>query len=222
MSGFPAMAEKIRVILADDHALVLDGLKQHLADTADIDVVATASDGRQLLGAIEIYQPEVVVTDLMMAEMDGFTALAHIRQRFPGIRVLVLTALADGQSLQRAVELEADGIVLKTESPRQMVAAIRQVVAGQLVYPRAVHNWLSRRASRHQAPHQAVGLLHTLSEREREVLAQIAQGKTNQDIATALHLSENTIKYYLKNVYQKLQVTNRTEAARLYLEEKGQ
>jgi DNA-binding NarL/FixJ family response regulator len=79
---------------------------------------------------------------------------------------------------------------------------------------------LARRMHALHAP--AMNLLHTLSEREREVLAQIAQGKTNQDIATALHLSENTIKYYLKNVYQKLQVTNRTEAARLYLEEKGQ
>lgn len=214
------MTETIRVILADDHALVLDGLKQHLADTDDIDVVATANDGHELLKAIATHEPDVVVTDLMMAGLDGFAALEQIRQKALPVRVLVLTALADGQSLQRAVELEADGIVLKTESPRQMVAAIRQVAAGQVVYPRAVHNWLLRRASRQQTPPE-VDLLDALSAREQEVLAQIAQGKTNQEIAAALHLSENTVKYYLKNLYQKLQVSNRTEAARIYLERKG-
>ena len=214
------MAKSIRVVLADDHALVLDGLKQHLADTGDIEVVATANDGQTLLKAIEAHTPDVVITDLMMAGMDGFAALEQIRQRNLSVRVLVLTALADGQALQRAVELEADGIVLKTEPPRQMVEAIRQVAGGQVVYPRAVHNWLLRRASRTQAVADT-DLTQTLSEREQEVLEQIAQGKTNQEIAISLNLSENTVKYYLKNVYQKLQVNNRTEAARIYLESKG-
>lgn len=213
------MVKSIRVILADDHALVLDGLKLHLADTDDIEVVATANDGQALLNAIEIHKPDVALTDLMMAGMDGFTALEQIRQRNLPVRVLVLTALADGQALQRAVELEADGIVLKTEPPRQMIEAIRQVAGGRVVYPRAVHNWLLRRAGRHQAAIDA-DPTHKLSDREREVLVQIAQGKTNQEIASTLHLSENTIKYYLKNVYQKLQVHNRTEAARIYLKGK--
>lgn len=211
------MDKPIRVILADDHALVLDGLKLHLADSSDIKVVATANDGRALLDAIEIHNPDVVITDLMMAGMDGFTALEQIRQRNLPVRVLVLTALADGQALQRAVELEADGIVLKTEPSRQMIEAVRQVAAGQVVYPRAVHNWLLRRASRDRAAAAEADPTQKLSGREKEVLVHIAQGKTNQEIAAALHLSENTIKYYLKNVYQKLQVHNRTEAARVYL-----
>ncbi|MCB0209187.1 MAG: response regulator transcription factor [Anaerolineae bacterium] len=209
------MDKPIRVILADDHALVLDGLKLHLADTGDIEVVATAHNGKSLLAAIEEHQPDVVITDLMMAGMDGFAALEQIRQHNLPVRVLVLTAMADGQSLQRAVELEADGIVLKTEPSRQMIDAIRRVAGGQIVYPRAVHNWLLRRAGRQNVVE--VDPTHTLSDREREVLAHIAQGKTNHEIASSLHLSENTIKYYLKNVYQKLQVNNRTEAARIYL-----
>lgn len=211
------MAKPIRVILADDHQLVLDGLKRHLADTTDIEVVATASDGAELLAALEIYAPDVVVTDLLMAGMDGFTALGQIRQRGLPLRVVVLTALADGESLQRAIELEVDGIVLKTEPPRQTVEAIRQVAAGQVVYPRAIHNWLLRRASRQQAsqpPHPA----ESLSEREKEVISLLAEGKTNQEIAAELQLSQNTIKYHLQNIYHKFQVTNRTEAARLYLE----
>lgn len=214
------MPEIIRVILADDHELVLDGIKQHLADTDDIEVVATAHDGDSLLAAVKTCLPDVVVTDLLMVGMDGFTALAQIRQRDLPVRVLVLTALADGESLQRAIELEADGIVLKTESPRQMVEAIRQVATGQVVYPRAVHNWLLRRATRRQTsgstPPQG-----ELSEREQEVLKSIAQGKTNQEIAAELHLSPNTVKYHLKNIYQKLGVNNRTEAARIYLERQG-
>lgn len=218
MSGCLAMVRPIRVILADDHELVLDGIKQHLADTGDIEVVATANDGDSLLAAINTTLPEVVVTDLLMVGMDGFTALAQIRQRNLPVRVLVLTALADGESLQRAIELEADGIVLKTGSSRQMVEAIRQVAAGQVVYPRAVHNWLLRRASRQVID---IDSDHNLSEREQEVLEQIAQGKTNQEIAVALCLSENTVKYYLRNIYQKLEVNNRTEAARIYLEQHG-
>lgn len=215
------MANPIRVALADDHSLVLDGLKQHLADTEDIQVVAAVTDGAALLLAIEAYEPDVAVTDLVMGGMDGFAALAEIRQRNLPVRVLVLTALADGESLQRAIDLEADGIVLKTEPPRQTVEAIRQVAAGQVVYPRAVHNWLLRRASRQQPP-RSPSHSDDLSEREQEILALIAQGKPNQEIATELHLSENTIKYYLKNIYRKLQITNRTEAARVYLDKKGQ
>lgn len=214
------MVKPIRVVLADDHSLVLDGLKQHLADTEDIQVVAAVTDGAALLLAIEAYQPDVAVTDLVMGGMDGFTALAQVRQRGLPVRMLVLTAMADGQSLQRAIELEADGIVLKTEPPRQTVEAIRQVAAGQVVYPRAVHNWLLRRASREQ-PSPATVHSDELSEREQEILALIAQGRPNQEIATTLHLSENTVKYYLKSIYRKLQITNRTEAARVYLERKG-
>lgn len=214
------MAKPIRVVLADDHSLVLDGLKQHLADTEDIQVIAAVTDGAALLLAIEAYEPDVAVTDLVMGGMDGFAALAEIRQRGLPVRVLVLTALADGESLQRAIELEADGIVLKTEPPRQTVEAIRQVAAGQVVYPRAVHNWLVRRASRQQ-PQETPIHSDDLSDREQEILALLAEGKPNQEIATTLHLSENTVKYYLKSIYRKLQIANRTEAARVYLERKG-
>ena len=213
------MARAIHVILADDHALVLDGLKLHLADTDDIKVVAAVDNGADLLAAVEIHRPEVVVMDLYMPGMDGFTVLEHIRRRPLPVRVLVLTALADGESLQRVIELEADGIILKTEPPRQTVEAIRQVAAGQVVYPRAVHNWLLRRASRQQAGHPT-GPSDALSDREQDVLELIARGKTNQEIAAKLILSPNTVKYHLQNIYRKLQVSNRTEAARIYLQRK--
>ena len=208
------MADKIRVILADDHELVIDGLMLRLADTTDIEVVATANTGADLLTAIEQHRPDVVVMDLHMPEMDGFAVLAEVNRRKLPVHPLVLTAMADGESLQRAIELEAAGIVLKTEPPRQTVEAIRQVAAGQVVYPRAVQRWLLRRAGRQQA---APGPSDALSDRERDVLKRIACGKTNQEIAAELHLSKNTIKYHLQNIYRKLQVNNRTEAANYYL-----
>lgn len=215
------MGKTIRVILADDHELVLDGLKVRLADTDDIKVVAAVDNGADLLTAIEIHQPDVVVMDLHMPGMDGFTVLEQIRSRSLPVRVLVLTALADGESLQRAVALDADGIVLKTESPRQTVEAIRQVAIGQVVFPRAVHKWLLRRAKRQEAG-QSGSPIDTLSDRERDVLKLIAEGKTNQEIAADLLLSTNTVKYHLQNLYRKLQVNNRTEATRIFLQNKNQ
>ncbi|RMF04952.1 MAG: DNA-binding response regulator, partial [Chloroflexi bacterium] len=161
-------------------------------------------------------RPDVVVMDLHMPGMDGFAVLKHIRSRPLPVRTLVLTALADGESLQRVIELEADGIVLKTEPPRQTVEAIRQVAAGQVVYPRAVHNWLLRRANRRRT----AGPSDALSDREREVLKLVAAGKSNQEMAARLHLSPNTVKYHLQNIYRKLQVNNRTEAANYYLQNK--
>lgn len=205
------MSKRIRVALADDHELVLDGLRMHLQDVEDIEVVAAVQDGAALLRAIEEHHPDVVVVDLQMAGMDGYQVLEHLRARGAPVRVLVLTAFADVESLRRALELEAEGIALKTDPPRHTVAAIRQVAQGQVVYPRSVHNWLLRRARRQGRA------TDTLSPRELEVLRLLAEGLTNQEIAHRLGLSENTVKFHVQNIYQKLGVSNRTEAARLYL-----
>jgi DNA-binding NarL/FixJ family response regulator len=202
----------IRVVLADDHDLVLEGLQSRLKDIHEVTVVGTAKDGAELLALLEHTATDVVVLDLHMPELDGFEVLRRIRARKLPVRVLVLTALVDGLSLQQALELGAEGIALKTDPPRQTVEAIRQVGEGKLVYPQAVHNWLLRRASR-AAPTTPVDA-HTLTTREEEVLALIAEGLTNQEIATRLIVSENTVKYHVQNIYSKLNVTNRTEAAR--------
>ncbi len=203
----------IRVILADDHDLVLEGLQARLKDIKEVEVVGTANDGAALLTLLQQITPDVVVLDLHMPGADGFEVLRQIRANQIPVRVLVLTAMVDGLSLQRALELGAEGIALKTDPPRQTIDAIRQVGEGKLVYPQAVHNWLLRRASRSTATDAL-----TLTGREEEVLALIADGLTNQEIATRLVVSENTIKYHVQNIYGKLNVTNRTEAARYYLD----
>jgi len=195
---------KTRIVLADDHALVLEGLRALLAAEPDLHVVATATDGERLLEAVRRFTPDVVAMDLQMPFMDGLTCLQHIRAEELPVRVLVISAFGDAQSLRSAVESGADGFALKTDPPEMTLAAIRQVASGHMVFPEAVRRWLIRKPV--QDP-------NALTDREETVLTLVAEGKSNAQIGAALGLSENTVKFHLKNVYLKLGVTNRTEAA---------
>ncbi len=197
----------VRIVLADDHPLVLEGLRALIATQPDLHVVATATDGERLLEAVERFRPDVVVMDLQMPFMDGLTCLQHIRRQGLPIRVLIISAFSDALSLRTAIEYGADGFVLKTESQEVTLAAIRQVAGGQLVFPESARRWLMRSSS--VSPND-------LTEREEAILALIAEGKSNAQIAALLHLSENTVKFHVKNIFSKLGVTNRTEAAARY------
>jgi DNA-binding NarL/FixJ family response regulator len=198
----------IRVVLADDHELVLGGLQALLQNEPDIQVVAAVTNGVLLMESIAHHQPDVVVLDLKMPVLGGISCLEQIRERHLPVRVLVLTAYSDGQSILDALEYDADGLVLKTDPPSHTIAAIRQVAHGHLVFPRAARELLDHR-QRTQAGTE-------LSERESEILALVAAGLTNAQIATRLSVSESTVKFHLQNVYQKLHVANRTEAAAVY------
>lgn len=200
--------EPIRVILADDHELVLEGLQALLQNEDDIQVVAAVKDGAQLMEQVYRHKPDVVVLDLNMPQLGGIKCLERIRRENLPIHVLVLTAFSDGESMLQAWEHDADGFVLKTAAPRQTIAAIRQVADGQLVFPNVVRQWLTERAR----PNAAA----VVSEREGDVLALVAEGLTNAQIAERLNLSESTIKFHLQHVFEKLGVTNRTEAAGVY------
>ena len=201
-------ANPIRVILADDHELVLEGLQALLQNEDDFQVVATAKDGVKLMEAVYQYTPDVVVLDLMMPHLRGISCLARIRQEGLAVRVLVLTAFSDGESMLEALEQDADGFALKTDPPNQIIAAIRQVAHGQIVFPRMVRQWLTER--------QRPSGRNELSERENAVLLLVAEGMTNAQIADRLTVSESTVKFHLQNIFEKLGVTNRTEAAAVY------
>ena len=206
------MNDKIRIVLADDHELVLDGLRARLERASDMLVVAAVTDGKLLAERLASWRPDVLVLDLHMGEMDGFRVLEVIRDRGLHVRVLILTAMTDMESWQRALELGAHGIALKTDAPRRVVEAVRQVAAGNVVFPQALQAWLLRGgARREEKPGEG------LTARERDVWALIAEGLTTQEIARKLHLSENTIKFHTKNLYSKLGVSNRAEATRAYL-----
>lgn len=205
------MPKPIHVILADDHALVLEGLRSLLGPEEDIAVIATATDGERLLEAVARFAPDVVVTDIQMPFMDGVTGLEKIRHRFPETRILVLTAYSDAETIRSVLTCGADGLLFKTDPPEQTIRAIRQVAEGQMVFPAAARRWLFQNTP---AAPEAV-----LSTREEEVLTAVAEGLTNAEVAERLHISENTVKFHLQNIYQRLGVTNRTEASRWFLQE---
>jgi DNA-binding NarL/FixJ family response regulator len=204
------MSNPIRVILADDHVVVLQGLKGLIHAEDDLEVIALAQNGDELLDCLSRYEADVVVMDLEMP-YHGFKVLAEIRQRKLPVRVVVLTAFGDGDSIQSALELGAEGYALKTESPIQLIEAIRQVASGRIIFPRSAQRWITSR----RAPTNIEQTTPTveLSPREWEVLSHSSRGLMNTEIAIQLGVSENTIRYHLKNIYSKIGVTNRTEAA---------
>jgi len=208
LKGKGSLSRRIRVVLADDHPLVLEGLRAMLRAEEDIEVVAAVTDGAELIPIVERQRPDVVVLDLLMPGLAGWDCVPAIRRASPGTRVLILTAFGDGEFIQMAIEQEVDGFVLKTEPPQQTLIAIRQVAQGHLVFPQAARRWLSRRLPEGLA---------ALTEREREILALVAQGWTNAQIARRLGVRTATVKFHLQNIFQKLGVRNRTEAARFYL-----
>lgn len=205
--------EKMRIVLADDHELVLEGLRSLIEAEPDMQVLATAKDGGQCLDAVRRHQPDVVVLDLEMGPMGGLQCLEQVRSAHPHVRVLVLTAYSDGESMRAALEGGAAGFALKTEPPQQTVASIRQVYRGQLVFPLAARRWLLRTPALAE-PTQP-------TDREMEILALVSEGLTNAQIARRLRVSDNTVKFHLQNVYLKLGVRNRTEAAAYYLRTRG-
>jgi DNA-binding NarL/FixJ family response regulator len=197
----------IKVLLADDHAIVLEGLRALLESEPDIHVVAATTEGTEVARLVEQHKPDVIVLDLQLAGIKGTQVIAALRSR-PGApappKVLVLTAYNDGDSIRSALDAGADGLALKTESPQQTLTAIRQVQAGQLVFPQAARRWIEGRGA---------GAPGDLTPREREVWALVAAGMTNPQIAERLGLSDNTVKFHVQHLFSKLGVKNRTEAA---------
>ena len=208
------MSEKIRVVLADDHIVVLQGLRGLLEQEEDIQVVALVQNGDELLTCLEKSEADVVVLDLEMP-YHGLNALEEIRKREIPVRVVVLTAFGDGSSIQSALELRAEGFALKTESPIQLIEAIRQVAQGRIIFPAAAQRWMN------QGKQETNKAFNELSPREWEVIACTAKGMTNPEIAKSLGVSANTIRFHLKSIFGKIQVSNRTEAAAWYFAHKG-
>lgn len=198
------------MVLADDHPLVLEGLKALLDAQPDLEVVATASNGDQLLETLRARRPDVAVLDLEMGDPDGLVCLERIVEEGLPVRVVILTAHADPQVMRTALEKGAAGFALKSEPPRETVAIIRQVANGRMVFPLA---------SRTPAPEPAGRLRSPLTDREMAVLVALSEGLPNARIARRLGISANTVKFHLQNLYLKLGARTRTEAVAWYLKE---
>jgi DNA-binding NarL/FixJ family response regulator len=203
----------IRVLLADDHGVIRDGLGRMIAALDDVELVAVAADGAEAVEQCARHSPDVVLMDLDMPVLDGIEATKRIAASQPGIAVLVLTAFSDGPRILGALEAGACGYLLKDVDGDQVSAGIRAAARGESpLDPRAARTMLDART----APDPLAGL----SEREREVLQLLVAGMANKLIARRLQISEKTVKSHLTRIFRALDVTDRTQAA-LWAERHG-
>jgi two-component system, NarL family, response regulator LiaR len=202
----------IRVLIADDHAVVRQGLRTFLDLQEDLEVVGEASDGGEAVEVAEREAPDVVLMDLVMPGMDGIAAIRALRERVPGARAIALTSFGDDERVFPAVRAGAAGYLLKDVEPGELVRAIRVVHAGQsVVHPAVASRLLEELAADGAATGRAPG--EVLTAREREVLRLIARCRSNKVIARELGVSEKTVKTHVSHILGKLGVTARTQAA---------
>jgi DNA-binding NarL/FixJ family response regulator len=202
---------RIRVLIADDHPVVRQGLQVLLSVTDDIEVAGEASDGGQAVAMAAELDPDVILLDLKLPVMDGIAVLRELRDSGSGVRALVLTSAPDRTLVSLAVQAGAAGFLYKDVDPDALVRAIRSVHDGHtLLAPDAAGSLLRSGAA---AP--AVQGIGALTAREREVLTQIADGRSNREIARLLRVSEKTVKTHVSSVLAKLGVADRTQAALL-------
>jgi NarL family two-component system response regulator LiaR len=199
---------RIRVLVADDHAVVRQGLRTFLELQEDIEVVADVADGREALAAVAEHEPDVVLMDLVLPEVDGVEAIRRIAGEYPRIRVIALTSFLDDDKLFPAVRAGAAGYLLKDVEPPELVKAIRTVHAGEALLHPAVAARLMEEvaADRGRAP-------DPLTRREREVVGLIARGRSNKRIALELDISEKTVKAHVSSILRKLGLSDRTQVA---------
>jgi len=196
----------IRVLIVDDHAIVRTGLSQLLGTAGDIELVGAASDGAEAVTMAAELRPDVVLMDLSMPGTDGITATGQIVAADPEVHVLVLTSFSDQSRILDALQAGAEGYLLKHSEPEVILTGVREIVAGgSPLDPKAARVLLTNRRS--------PGPDTKLTDREQEVLDMVGAGLPNKTIARRLGISERTVKAHLTNVYQRLGVTDRTQAA---------
>ncbi len=196
----------IRVLIADDHAVVRQGLRMFLGLDPEIEVVGEASTGTQALRLAHELGPDVVLMDLLMPEMDGIEATARIRRELPDTEVIALTSVLEDSSVVGAVRAGAIGYLLKDTEAGELLRAIKAASAGQVqLSPKA--------AARLMREVRTPEALEELTERELEVLRLLAQGQSNKEIAYKLSIGEKTVKTHVSNILAKLNVSSRTQAA---------
>lgn len=205
------MTDPIRVLLADDHVLVRQGIRQFLAEAEGMEVIAEADDGAEAVRLVEKHRPDVAVLDIRMPNVTGVEATRRIKQHHPDVRVLILTAYDDDPYVFALLQAGADGYVLKTAPAEDLVQAVRDVHAGTAALSPTIATKVVRQMSQ-QRPESATDQVEPLTEREIEVLRLAAQGMTNREIGQELDISHRTVQGHLAHVYGKLQVNSRTEA----------
>lgn len=211
------MDEKIRLLIADDHAIVREGLRALIATEPGLELVAEASDGVEAVSKVHALKPDVVLLDMMMPRKDGLGAIEEIMKDQPNARILVLTSFAEDDKVFPAIKAGALGYLLKDSSPQELLQAIRNVHQGEA----SLHPTIARKLMRElNQPPSLPPTTDPLTEREVEVLRLVAQGLSNDDIAEKLVVSERTVRTHVSHILDKLHLANRTQMA-LYAVREG-
>ena len=204
--------ENISVFIADDHTLFRDGLKSLLLSVSDIDVVGEAATGQAVIDAVIENTPHVVLMDIQMPDIDGIEATRQITKQFPDVGIIMLTMFEDDDSVFAAMRAGARGYVLKGADQSVMLRAIRGVANGESIFSPEIARRLIQFFNSLKPP-PSTETFPELTEREREILHHIASGETNEEIAQVLVISLKTVRNHVSNIFNKLQVADRTQAA---------
>lgn len=204
----------IRVVLADDDALIRAGLSTIVGADPAIEVVAEAGDGREAVTLVGLYRPDIVLMDIRMPRLNGLEAIAELRSLRTSVRIIVLTTFADDEYLGRALELGVDGYLVKSSAPADITGGIRSVSAGGAALSPMVARWIMTHGGRGIAAHRiAAHRAKSLTDRQLDVLRRMAQGDSNAEIGRHLYLSEATVKGYVSDILIRLGVAGRVQAA---------
>jgi DNA-binding NarL/FixJ family response regulator len=214
-------AQKTRIVIADDHAILRESLALLLGTQNDFEVEGSASNGQEALQMVQQFHPSVLVLDLFMPDFDGFEVLRTLDRAGNRVATVVLTASESETDYAQVVRLGARGLVMKGDGPQRLFEAIRTVASGELAFSddlaRQVVSSLANDTRDGHSPQQAS--LHRLSDRERQIAFSVAKGMKNRDIATELTISENTVKRHLQSIFGKTGTRDRLELAVLALNE---
>ena len=219
----PEVKPRIKIVIADDHPIVRDGLRRLLSLESDVDIVGEAGDGRQVLEVVQAKDPDVLLLDLRMPNLDGLGALQTLQQTNRRTRVIILTASEDKNEFVQAMKLGCSGIVLKQTAPDLIIKSIRKVFNGEIWLDSHTTAAVMRQFAAPGEGGSSNGKQRErspLSTREREIVALVAQGYKNKEMAEKMFISEQTVKNHLHNIFDKLGVSDRLELA-LYAIHKG-
>lgn len=204
--------KKIKVVIVDDHALIREGIKKLLELEESFDIVALAGDGVEALEVIEKVRPDVVLLDINMPNMNGIDCLKQIKAQYPDTKVVMLTIHEDAEYLIETINIGAEGYVLKDADVSSLVKAIQKVVQGEVYIHPTLSGILVREYKRKDKNYEELNGT-ALTKREYEVIRLISKGHNNKEIAVELFISEKTVKNHVSNIFKKIKVTDRTQAA---------
>lgn len=210
------MTEKIRIFIADDHAIVREGLRALLATEPDLELVGEANDGAQAVSKARTLKPDVILLDMVMPRMDGLEAIVEIKKNWSEAKIIMLTSFSDDEKVFSAIRSGALGYLLKESSPQDLLQAIHSVARGEGFLSPSIASKVMREINQ---PPKLPPTKDPLTAREVEILQLVAQGLTNDEIAEKLVLSERTVRTHVSNILAKLQLANRTQAALYALKE---